>query len=68
MRIESWGLGAEAGPHHHCALCAALTRPYPPLRPHSVDHLLHEWHSVINVMGCLTLLSSQVAPSSPTAP
>jgi len=27
--------------------------------PHSVDHQLHEWHSVINVMGCLTLLSSQ---------
>lgn len=27
--------------------------------PHAVDHLLHEWHSVINVLGCFTLLSSQ---------
>merc|ERR1711865_1339589 len=26
---------------------------------HAIDHLLHEWHSVINVMGCFTLLSSQ---------
>lgn len=27
--------------------------------PHTLDHALHEWHSVINVMGCFTLLSSQ---------
>jgi len=27
--------------------------------PHVVDHLLHEWHSLVNVMGCATLLSSQ---------
>ena len=46
----------------HCAPLHPLTLSYShPLRPHAIDHLLHEWHSVINVMGCFTLLSSQVA-------
>ena len=46
----------------HCAPLHPLTLSYlHPVRPHAIDHLLHEWHSVINVMGCFTLLSSQVA-------
>eukprot|EP00965_Chrysotila_dentata_P195445 6176994-Pleurochrysis_carterae.AAC.1 len=49
--LAAWGISG--------LLCVLLANTHLHMLPHAIEHLLHEYHSIVNVVGCALLLSSQ---------